>query len=114
MLVARHGPRLIQLERIKRFDDLLRTIVQTAVADDEAESSGRKIAPMVAAEIVASLADANSAVGAIPLASSNRQASTQGAIDFGERPGFRLPIVQAIAAEYPGILRKRLLEDTAA
>src|SRR6476619_776632 len=110
LIVERQRRPLVDVVRIEGLDDLFRTIIDLAVADQNAEAADREEIAVIPRDRIDGAGKADLVVGATPGRAADRGAEREAGIDVGECGYFGLAVVPAPAAEYPDVVGERLLE----
>src|SRR3954447_2376419 len=101
---------LVGVIRVEGLEDLLRAVIDLAVADQNAETADRKEIAVIPRERIDRAGEADPVVGPTPGRAADRGAEREAGIDVGECGYFGLAVVPAPAAEYPDVVGECLLE----
>src|ERR1700704_5680905 len=109
LIVERQRRPLVDVVRIEGLEDLFRTIIDLAVADQNAEAANREEIAVIPRERIDRAGKADLVVGPSPRGAADRGAEREAGIDVGECGNFRLAVVPAPATEYSDVVGERLL-----
>src|SRR5882757_4418779 len=104
LVVGGEGKVLVDGVGVIGFENLFGAVVDAAVADQETVAAGCEKVAVRAGEAVDRAADADRIARTAPIASLDRDAARQAAVDIGERQDFITSVVPAQAAEDADVL----------
>src|SRR5579871_369544 len=104
LIIGGEGHALADRIGVIGFENLLRTIVQLAITDQQAEAAGGEEVAMRLRQSVDRTADANGVVASSPIAALDGKPAGQAAIDVSERQDLVLAIIPARAREQADVL----------
>src|SRR4029077_20778449 len=120
LIVERQRRPLVGVVRIEGLDDLFRTIIDLAVADQNAEATDREEIAVIPRDRIDGAGKADLVVRATPGRAADRGAERgasgggvaggEASVDVGECGNFGLAVVPAPATEYSDVVGERLLE----